>query len=100
MLVRLVAFGIPIGVVLVAIGLGLAYYQIWILQRVNQVLRVDLLERIQSLSLRFHAETRVGDAIYRLYQDSAMVTQLIDVLFLYDMSPLHPLAGQWLLFDV
>jgi ABC-type multidrug transport system fused ATPase/permease subunit len=81
-LVRLVAFGIPIGVVFVAIGLGLAYYQIWILQRVNQLLRVDLLERIQSLSLRFHAESRVGDAIYRLYQDSAGVTQLIDVLFL------------------
>jgi ABC-type multidrug transport system fused ATPase/permease subunit len=85
-LARLVAFGIPIGVVLVAVALGLAYYQIWILQRVNQVLRVDLLERIQSLSLRFHAESRVGDAIYRLYQDSAMVTQLIDVLFLQPLQ--------------
>jgi ABC-type multidrug transport system fused ATPase/permease subunit len=85
-LLRLVAFGIPIGIVLVAIGLGLAYYQIWILQRVNQLLRVDLLERIQSLSLRFHAESRVGDAIYRIYQDSAGVTQLIDVLFLQPLQ--------------
>ncbi|MGE4606101.1 MAG: ABC transporter ATP-binding protein, partial [Myxococcota bacterium] len=58
------------------------YWQVWILQRVNQLLRVEMLDRLQALSLRFHAENRVGDAIYRLYQDSAMVTQLIDVLFL------------------
>ncbi|HIK86803.1 MAG TPA: ABC transporter ATP-binding protein [Myxococcales bacterium] len=64
------------------LGILLWYYQVWILQRVNQVLRVDLLDRLQSLSLRFHAENRVGDAMYRVFQDSAMVTQLIDVLFL------------------
>ncbi len=63
-------------------GILLWYYQVWILQRVNQSLRVELMERLQSLSLRFHAENRVGDAMYRVYQDSAMVTQLIDVLFL------------------
>jgi len=63
-------------------GIGLWYYQVWILQRVNQLLRLDLMARLQALSLRFHADNRVGDAIYRLYQDSAMVTQLIDVLFL------------------
>ena len=68
-------FAIPAGILL-------WYYQVWILQRVNQHLRVDLLERLQSLSLRFHAENRVGDAMYRVFQDSAMVTQLIDVLFL------------------
>jgi ABC-type multidrug transport system fused ATPase/permease subunit len=62
--------------------LGLWYYQVWILQRINQILRLDLVDRLQSLSLRFHADSKVGDAIYRLYQDSAMVTQLIDVLVL------------------
>ena len=36
------------------IGGGLVYYAIWILQRINQVLRVSLLTRIQTLSLRFH----------------------------------------------
>jgi len=71
-----------VGLVYVPLLLGLWYYQVWILQRINQRLRVDLLERYQALSLRFHAESRIGDAIYRLYQDSAMVTQLIDVLFL------------------
>jgi len=63
-------------------GFALWYYQVWILQRINQTLRLTLFDRIQTLSLRFHAESRIGDAIYRLYQDSAMVTQLIKVLFL------------------
>jgi ABC-type multidrug transport system fused ATPase/permease subunit len=62
--------------------LALYYYQVWIFQRVNQALRIDLLDRLQALSLRFHSEARVGDAIYRLTQDSAMVTQLVDVLLL------------------
>jgi len=72
--------------IIMPIVIALYYYQVWILQRVNQVLRVDLLDRLQSLSLRFHADSRVGDALYRLYQDSAMVTQLIDVLILTPMG--------------
>jgi ABC-type multidrug transport system fused ATPase/permease subunit len=63
-------------------GFALWYYQVWILQRINQILRLALFDRIQALSLRFHAESRIGDTIYRLYQDSAMVTRLIEVLFL------------------
>jgi ATP-binding cassette subfamily B protein len=62
--------------------LGLVYYQIWILQRINHFMRLEMVDRLQTLSLRFHADSRVGDAIYRTYQDSAMVTQLIDVLVL------------------
>jgi ABC-type multidrug transport system fused ATPase/permease subunit len=77
-----VALGLALFGTAIPIGIGLWYYQVWILQRVNQLLRIELLDRLQALSLRFHAESRVGDAIYRLYQDSAMVTQLIDVLFL------------------
>ncbi len=61
---------------------ALLYYAIWILQRINQTLRVQLLERLQALSLRFHADSRIGDAIYRIYQDSAQVTAVIEVLFL------------------
>ena len=79
-------FGMLVGAVLSAIlipfFLSLYYWKVWILQRVNQLLRATTMARLQSLSLRFHSENQVGDAIYRLYQDSAMVTQLIDVLFL------------------
>lgn len=77
-----VIWGAVMTAVLAPTAIALYYYQIWILQRVNQLLRIELLDRLQALSLRFHAETRVGDAIYRLYQDSAMVTQLIEVLIL------------------
>jgi ABC-type multidrug transport system fused ATPase/permease subunit len=84
-----VVLGTIVGLVAMPLFLGLWYYQVWILQKINQVLRLDLVDRLQSLSLRFHAESRVGDAIYRLYQDSAMVTQLIDVLLL---TPLGAVA--------
>jgi ABC-type multidrug transport system fused ATPase/permease subunit len=77
-----VVIGCVAGLVIVPVFVALYYYQVWILQRVNQLLRIDLVGRLQSLSLRFHADNPVGDAIYRVYQDSAMVTQLIDVLFL------------------
>jgi ABC-type multidrug transport system fused ATPase/permease subunit len=83
------AWAAALALPLAAMGLGLYYYQIWILQRINQVLRVRVMDRLQALSLRFHAESRVGDAIYRIYQDSAMVTGLIEVLFL---TPLASLA--------
>ena len=74
---------------LTPIFIGLTYWRIWILQRVNQNLRMLMIEKLQTLSLRFHDEQRVGDSIYRLFQDSAMVTQLINVLFL---SPLESIS--------
>jgi ATP-binding cassette subfamily B protein len=91
------------GLALVSVVVGLAvpvilafsYYYIWILQRLNQLLRLELLERLNALSLRFHQETRVGDAIYRIYQDSAMATRLIEVMIL---SPLA--AAFWFLLGL
>lgn len=56
------------------------YYRVWILQSINQNLRLHLLSQLQSLSLKFHAESRTGDAIYRVFQDSAMVTQILQAL--------------------
>lgn len=79
---RVVWLGAGLAALLTPLFIGLFYYQVWILQRINQLLRLALFERIQALSLRFHSDSRVGDAIYRLYQDSATVTQLIDVLVL------------------
>lgn len=55
----------------------LPIYYIYIMQRVNQDLRVALLERWHQLSLRYHSDHRVGDSVYRLYQDSAQVTAVI-----------------------
>ncbi len=58
------------------------YYRTWILQRVNQYLRVTMMERAEHLSLRYHSHARTGDAIYRIYQDSAMITSVIEQIVL------------------
>jgi ABC-type multidrug transport system fused ATPase/permease subunit len=88
-LLRTVLVGGVAALVVTPVAMALYYYQVWILQRVNQQLRVSLLEKLQALSLRFHADNRVGDAIYRMVQDSAMVTQLIELLFL---TPVYTVA--------
>jgi ABC-type multidrug transport system fused ATPase/permease subunit len=79
---RLIWVGAVAAAALAPLLVALYYYQVWILQRVNQTLRVELLAHLQTLSLRFHADNTIGDAVYRLNQDSAMVTQLIQVLVL------------------
>ena len=56
----------------------LAMYKVWILQRVNQDLRVTMVRNAEDLSLRFHSRTSAGDGIYRVFQDSAMVTAVVD----------------------
>ena len=55
-------------------------YMVWILQRINQDLRLALVERWHRLSLNYHSDHRVGDSIYRIYQDSAQVTAVIQRL--------------------
>src|SRR5262245_8202941 len=65
-----------------AAAMAVTYYGVWILQRLNQDLRMQLVDRLQALSLRFHDQSRVGDAIYRTYQDSAMVTQVVQQFLL------------------
>ncbi|MYD43904.1 MAG: ABC transporter ATP-binding protein [Gammaproteobacteria bacterium] len=58
----------------------LPYYYIFIMQRVNQDLRMALLERWHRLSLRYHSDHRVGDSVYRIYQDSAQVTAVVGMV--------------------
>lgn len=58
------------------------YYRTWILQRINQYLRVTMIERVEHLSLRYHAHAQTGDAIYRVYQDSAMITNIVEKILL------------------
>ncbi len=54
-----------------------AYYNMWIMQRINQALRVALISRWHQLSLSYHSGHRTGDSIFRIYQDSAMVTAVV-----------------------
>ena len=73
---------IPLVVAAVGGAAGLYYYSVWIFQGINQRMRVSLIDRLQAQSLAFHARAQTGDAIYRVYQDSAMVTSIIRAIFL------------------
>ena len=74
---RLIIWGIVGSLFGALFGAGFWYYNVWIWQSVNQNLRVAMVERAESLSLSYHDNARVGDAIFRVYQDSAMIVNLI-----------------------
>ena len=71
-----------------------AMYKVWILQRVNQELRVAMVRNAEELSLRFHARTPAGDGIYRVFQDSAMVTAVVDNVMVQPIIAIATLATQ------
>ena len=73
-------FVVAIGTLTFPLAYGLPYYNVWILQRINQDLRLALVERWHQLSLRYHGDHRVGDSVYRIYQDSAQVTAIVGML--------------------
>ena len=58
------AFGALFGIV-VYIGV-IPYYSSWTWQNVIHYLRVSMIEKIEQVSLKFHSDSRVGDAIYRI----------------------------------
>jgi len=60
----------------------LTYYSVWIFQAINQRLRIHLVDQLLAQSLAYHANAQTGDAIYRVYQDSAMVTGIIRSIFI------------------
>ena len=66
------------GLFAILTGATLPYYGLWIWQNVNHFLRVAMLDRLEYLSLSFHHSNRAGDAIYRIYQDSSMIVNVLD----------------------
>ena len=79
-LIHACVVGALITVVIVpAFGLVLGY-AIWILQRISNLFRVNLYTRLQELSVRFHSQEKIGDAIFRMFQDSAAIPQVINGL--------------------
>ena len=73
---------IPLLGVVIITGMLLFQYSIWIFQSINQLMRVRLIDQLQMQSLAYHSQAQTGDAIYRIYQDSAMVTSIIRSIFL------------------
>ena len=67
----------------------LLYYNIWVWQMINQNLRVAMIAKAEHLSLKYHSQSRVGDAIFRIYQDSATITSLIQETFVGPAAALY-----------
>ena len=88
--------GCLLTVVALLAGVLVWYYMTWIFQQINQQLRVEMLTNAEHLSLRYHNQARTGDAIYRVYQDSATITNVLRYMVL---SPLRIVAwggfGLW-----
>ena len=68
---------------------GLLYYNVWVWQMINQNLRVAMINKAEHLSLKYHSQSRVGDAIFRIYQDSATITSLIQETFVWPAAALY-----------
>lgn len=92
---RVIVVAGVLAVLLLGISVCVWYYMTWIFQRVNQDLRVEMLSRVEHLSLRYHSDSKTGDAIYRIYQDSATV---VNVLLYMVISPLRVVA--WATFGI
>ena len=79
----------------IAMGIFYTYYPAWVWQNVNHYLRVAMVERLEYLSLSFHHSNRSGDAIYRIYQDSSMV---VNVLHEVVIGPLEDIRNLGIAF--
>jgi ABC-type multidrug transport system fused ATPase/permease subunit len=66
-------------------------YAVWILQKISNLFRVNLYAQLQELSVSFHSEEKIGDAIFRMFQDSAGIPHVIGGLLILPLRAL-PLA--------
>ena len=90
---RTVIWGAALLVLFAPIAAILLYYNIWIWQMINQNLRVAMIAKAEHLSLKYHSDSRVGDAIFRIYQDSATITSLIQETFVGPAAALYSIVA-------
>ena len=76
----------------IILGAILRYYGAWTWHNVSQYLRVTMVERLEHLSLGFHSDSRAGDAIYRIFQDSAQIVNLLSQAIIGPIMQMWPLA--------
>ena len=83
-LTRIVLYGVVFTILIrmLADALGVVYWETWIAQAINQNLRVKMIENAEHLSLRYQSHARTGDAIYRVFQDSRMISNVIATIIL------------------
>ncbi len=74
---RVILVGVALTLIGTPWGIWLAIWWIQMQQRVNQSLRQHMMHNVHGSSMRKAAEAKVGDSIYRAFQDSAQVTNLL-----------------------
>ena len=62
------------------------YYRTWIMQNIEQDLRLALADSWQRLSLKYHGDHRTGDSIFRIQVDASEVTGVLYVLLAISRS--------------
>jgi len=92
-LYRVLSGALLYGLLLAASFAATGTYMAWIYQRINHDLRMTMMQKVEHLSLQYHAYARTGDTIYRVYQDSATIT---NVLQQFIITPLRAIS--WGLF--
>ena len=76
---RFIVLTVLLATALTTLGTALDIYKVAILQRINQSLRVAMVNHMNRLSLKRHFGAE-GDSVYRVFQDSAMVTAVIETV--------------------
>jgi ATP-binding cassette subfamily B protein len=76
---RMLYFGLSLTAIGTPWGIWLAVWWVKMQQRINQSLRSHMMKNVRAGSLRFHSGSRVGDSVYRAYQDSSQVTNLMSM---------------------
>ena len=82
-----------VSTILLPLNMVILSYAVWILQRMSNLFRVNLYTRMQALSVRFHGEEKIGDAIFRMFQDSAAIPQVVDGLIIQPIRWIPLAAG-------
>ena len=78
-------------------SLGVVYWETWIGQAINQNLRVKMIENAEHLSLKTQSHARTGDAIYRVFQDSRMISNVIATIILDPLEQGAALLGAFVI---
>lgn len=84
------AFGTLFGII-VWIGI-FPYYQSWVWQNVIHHLRVRMIEQVEHVSLQFHHDSRAGDAIFRVNQDSNQINAALQEVIIGPLMRIYSLS--------
>ncbi len=84
------ALGAMFGII-VNVGI-FPYYTSWVWQNVIHYLRVTMIEKVEHMSLSFHNDSRAGDAIFRVNQDSNQINVALQQAIIQPLMTLYGLV--------